>query len=102
MADGNGSIELTRERAFASGSDAATMRAHQAGRAAWSREEADIAAAKTNKLLLYVPAEKGGLAGFLFTHSMIADLGLSVDDVIRSGNHVAGHNGGPALAEPRS
>lgn len=89
---------INREYAFATGVTAVDIRQNrdwQHGRA-WTLEDRNIAASRTNAMLLYVPANEGGLAGFTFTFSMIEDLGLTVEQVLKSGNKIAGHNGGPA------
>lgn len=90
-------VTLSRELAFAAGQTAADIRMHKAGRTAWNDDERDLAVAKTNRLLLYVPFEQGGLGGLALTPSMLTDLGLTPEDVAKAGEHVAGHNGGPAF-----
>lgn len=57
------SILLTRERAFASGYDAANQQMRRANRKAWNPEDAALAARTTNRLLTYVPVSEGGLEG---------------------------------------
>lgn len=56
-------IALTRELAFASGIDAANNAMRKAGRSQWNDDDRDVATETTNRLLLYVPFEAGGLAG---------------------------------------
>ena len=67
---------LTADLARASGFDAAERNMRANGRTAWSEDDADVAASTTNKLLLYVPFERGGLAGLLFSPKDRRDLGL--------------------------
>ena len=57
-------ITLTSELAFASGTDAANAAMRKAGRSCWNEEDRNLAVATTNRLLLYVPADRGGLMGF--------------------------------------
>ena len=92
-----GGVVLTRELAFASGQDAGNRSLRDGGRTAWSPEDADISTATTNKLLLYVPFDKGGLEGLPLTMSMMSDLGLSREMVLRAGGTIIGDNGGPLL-----
>lgn len=56
-------ITLTRDLAFASGKDAGNNQMRRAGRKAWNADDADLAATTTNKLLMHVPFEHGGLMG---------------------------------------
>lgn len=102
----SGAIALTRDLAFASGIDAANraMRTrlgrHLGSPARWSAAEADIATETTNRLLLYVPFEQGGLQGLDLTPSMRSELGISEETWCRAkGASELGHNGGPALDE---
>lgn len=83
---------LTRELAFASGQDAANTAMRKAGRTKWSQEDADLAALTTNKLLLYVPFDKGGLAGVPLTYLMLSDLGLTIEMADAAGAKIAGRN----------
>ena len=76
-------LTLTRSLAFAAGMDAANraMRTRLGQKpkspARWTVAEHDIATATTNKLLLHVPCDQGGLAGIELTPTMRADLGLA-------------------------
>lgn len=56
-------ITLTRKLAFASGEDAANAAMRKAGRSRWNDDDRDLATTTTNRLLLYVPFEAGGLQG---------------------------------------
>ena len=89
---GRGGIILTREYAFASGMDAGNMAMRKAGRTKWSQEDRNRATEVTNRLLLYVPFSEGGLEGLPFTARMLRTLGLTLEDIERSGNRMAGHN----------
>lgn len=99
-------IVLTRDIAFAAGMDAANraMRTrigqHPEAPQCWTEAEADIATAKTNGLLLYVPFEKGGLQGLSLSPTQRADL-LIADQIWQRATafNRAGNNGGPALDE---
>ena len=95
---------LTRELAFAAGQDAANRamakRIGQNPRSPkrWTAEEADIAAAKTNQLLLYVPFAQGGIEGLNLSPKMRADLGITEEGWARArGDGRIGDNGAPAL-----
>lgn len=79
-------IMITRSLAFASGMDAANQamrrRLAQEGSqspAAWNAEEADIATATTNRLLLYVPFAEGGLGGLNLSPTQRAEVAISED-----------------------
>lgn len=56
-------VTLTRELAFASGQDAANAQMRKANRTAWNSDDASLAAEITNRLLMHVPFEHGGLMG---------------------------------------
>lgn len=71
------SLTITRELAFASGHDAAARAMRKAGRSRWNADDAAIAAETTNRLLLYVPFERGGLDGLDLSAKMRDDLGIS-------------------------
>lgn len=90
-------ITLTAALARASGQDAGNIQMRKAGRTRWNLADRNRAAKITNRLMLSVPFEQGGLYGLQFTHRMIEDLGVTVEQVIASGNTLRGHNGGPAL-----
>lgn len=81
------SIVLTRSLAFASGQDAGNARMRKAGRTRWNLDDRNHAAEVTNRLLMHVPFEQGGLQGLPLSPAQMADLGV-----------LSRHNGGPALA----
>lgn len=80
------SVTLTRDLAFASGQDAANAQMRAAGRTRWNAEDRAVATSKTNRLLLYVPVEHGGLDGIAHRLSLaqLDDLGLTEADVRRA------------------
>ena len=90
-------ITLTASLARASGLDAGNMQMRKAGRTKWNLADRNRAAEVTNRLMLSVPFEHGGLGGLEFTHTMLDHLGVTAAQVIDSGNNLLGHNGGPAL-----
>ena len=67
---------LTRELAFAAGTDAGNR--HMSGHTLrpWSRDAYSVAVRETNRLLLYVPFEDGGFRGLTLTDKMLSDHGL--------------------------
>jgi hypothetical protein len=70
-------ITLTRELAFASGQDAANAQMRKANRSKWNDDDAALAATTTNRLLMHVPAEFGGLQGIPFSVKQMLALGLA-------------------------
>ena len=58
---------LTRELAFAAGTDAGNRHMSEHTLKAWNRETYNAAVRETNRLLLYVPFEDGGLQGLTLT-----------------------------------
>lgn len=79
-------VTLTRDLAFASGTDAANAQMRAAGRTRWNAEDRSLAVTKTNRLLLYVPVEHGGLGGIAhrLPPAHLVDLGLTEADVRRA------------------
>lgn len=71
-------ITLTRELAFASGTDASNAAMRKGGRTAWSDEDYAIGIRVTNRLLMHIPLEQGGLQGLpykmLRKHLSAADI----------------------------
>lgn len=72
-------ITLTRELAFASGTDAGNRAMRKAGRTRWNEDDRDLATATTNRLLLYVPFEAGGLQGLDLSPRARDDLAIPND-----------------------
>ena len=62
---------LTRELAFAAGTDAGNRHMRP-----WNRDAYNAAVRETNRLLLYVPFEDGGFRGLTLTDKMLDDHGL--------------------------
>ena len=54
---------MTRDLAFAAGLDAGNAQMRKACRKTWNEDDYDLAAQTTNRLLLHVPFEQGGLYG---------------------------------------
>lgn len=79
-------LTITRDLAFDAGRDAGNRRMRAAGRTSWDMDDRDHAISVTNALLLHVPHAAGGLAGLRFTDEMMAGLGITADQVRRSGN----------------
>lgn len=73
-------ITLTADLAYAAGRDAGNRAMRKRGDTRWSAEDAAIAAATTNRLMLYVPAENGGLQGLQLTQRDREMLGISDAD----------------------
>ena len=67
---------LTRELAFAAGTDAGNRRMSKHTLKPWSRDAYNAAVRETNRLLLYVPFEDGGFRGLTLTDKMLDDHGL--------------------------
>lgn len=88
-------VTLTRDLACATGTDAGNQSMRKNGRIRWNAEDQAIAASTTNRLLLHVPREHGGLGGVELPPHFLDGLGLTMDDVLKSGNKIRGHNGGP-------
>jgi hypothetical protein len=82
-------IILTADIANASGTDAGNMSMRRAGRERWNEDDLEIACLTTNRLMLYIPLELGGLRGvpvpMLLNH-------VDMDDIRRAGIEIPGDN----------
>ena len=67
---------LTRELAFAAGTDVGNRCMSKHTLRPWSRDAYNAAVRETNRLLLYVPFEDGGFRGLTLTDKMLDDQGL--------------------------
>ena len=67
---------LTRELAFAAGTDAGNRHMSKHTLKPWSRDAYNGAVREMNRLLLYVPFEDGGFQGLTITDKMLSDHGL--------------------------
>lgn len=65
-------VLITRDLAFASGQDAGNAQMRKACRKAWNEDDYNVAAELTNRLLMHVPFEQGGLQG-IPVERLIAD-----------------------------
>ena len=70
-------ITLTRELAFASGADAGNARVRRGAARKWSDADYDVAVSATNRLLMHVPADQGGLMGLNLSAKQLSDLGIA-------------------------
>lgn len=73
-----------RELYNAAGTDASNVAMRKAGRKAWSREDYDIGNAVTNRLLMMIPFQYGGLGGLPYGELLNF---LSPEVLAKSGVH---------------
>ena len=72
-------MKITAELARAAGTDAGSRHMSAHTLKAWSHEAYSVAARTTNRLLMHVPVEDGGLKGLQLTAEHRAELGLELE-----------------------
>ena len=67
---------ITRDLAFAAGATAADMHMNPHTLKPWDQDACDKMVRTTNRLLMHVPMEKGGLKGMPLTQKQREELGV--------------------------